>query len=151
MRGGKPIPSYLKIVRGNPGRRPLNESEPKPVGNLDVPPDWLTAAQKEGWRYVIQHAPVGLLKRLDSALLVIWVVAEDLHRQAAESLAKSRSLLARGSMRQIVVSPYIAIMNGQALIMLKTASELGFSPVSRTRIHLPASTAANKFALLDDL
>ena len=100
MPGRKRTPTHLKIVAGNPGRRPLNENEPRPSGNLDTAPEWLTEAQKECWRYVIQHAPTGLLKRLDSALLVIWVVAKDVHRQAAESLVESRSLLAEGSMKQ---------------------------------------------------
>jgi len=67
MPGRKPKPTYLKIVAGNPGRRPLNKSEPRPVGTLETPPDWLTEDQKAGWRYVIEHSPRGLLKRLDSA------------------------------------------------------------------------------------
>ena len=150
MPGRKRTPTHLKIVAGNPGRRPLNSNEPRPVGNLDAAPGWLTEAQQAGWRYVIEHAPRGLLKRLDSALLVIWVIAEDVHRQAAESLVESRSLLAEGSMKQAIASPYVAIMNSQSQIMLKAAAELGFTPTARTRIQMPAAAGPNEFALLRD-
>ena len=47
MPGRKRTPTHLKIVAGNPGRRPLNENEPRPSGNLDTAPEWLTEAQKE--------------------------------------------------------------------------------------------------------
>ena len=32
MRGKKPKPTHLKLITGNPGKRPLNEAEPKPEG-----------------------------------------------------------------------------------------------------------------------
>ena len=82
MPGPKPKPTHLKVVEGNPGRRKLNDKEPKPRGNLYDPPDWLTDAQRAGWEYAIESAPFGLLKRLDRSVLTAWVVAEDLHRQA---------------------------------------------------------------------
>lgn len=150
MPGRKPKPTHLKIVAGNPGRRALNKNEPRPAGNLETPPHWLAEAQQKGWRYIIEHSPRGLLKRLDSALLVIWVIAEDTHRQAAESLAESSSLLAEGSMGQPIASPYIAIMNNQAQIMIKAAGDLGFTPVARTRITVNTDVGVNKFALLSD-
>jgi len=31
MCGRKPIPTQMKIMRGNPGKRPLNEGEPHPT------------------------------------------------------------------------------------------------------------------------
>jgi len=30
MAGRKPKPTALKIIEGNPGKRPLNKNEPKP-------------------------------------------------------------------------------------------------------------------------
>jgi Phage Terminase len=37
MRGRKPLPSNVVRLRGNPGKRRLNDSEPRPVSK--VPPD----------------------------------------------------------------------------------------------------------------
>ena len=51
--------------------------------NLTDPPEWMSESQKQGWIYAIENAPDGLLKKLDRSVLVAWVVAEDLHRQAS--------------------------------------------------------------------
>jgi hypothetical protein len=34
MRGRKPVPSHLKVIRGNPGKRTLNQNEPLPIRRL---------------------------------------------------------------------------------------------------------------------
>lgn len=78
MRGRKPKPAHLRMIEGNPGKRPLPRNEPQVTGDLRDPPEWMTEEQQEGWRYAIAHAPLGLLKRLDRSALVVWVVAEQL-------------------------------------------------------------------------
>ena len=83
MKGRKPVPTHLKVLRGNPGKRRLNDNEPKPDGELSDPPEWMSESQKQGWIYAIENAPDGLLKKLDRSVLVAWVIAEDLHRQAS--------------------------------------------------------------------
>jgi phage terminase small subunit len=35
-----------------------------------------------------------------------------------------------------VQSPYLSILNKQAMIMLKAASEMGFTPASRSRVEV---------------
>lgn len=135
MRGRKPTPTHLKLLEGNPGKRAINKSEPKPTGNLFEAPGWLTDSQKDGWAYAIANAPAGLMKRLDRAMLTMWVVAEDLHRDAAIKVAKSGSVV-RTKYGQETQSPYLSILNRQAVVMVKLASEMGFSPASRTRIQM---------------
>ena len=136
MRGRKPKPTHLKLVEGNAGKRPLNRAEPQPVGDLYAAPDWLTASQREGWAYAVTNAPYGLLKHLDRSVLAIWVVAEDLHREAAEKIAKFGLLTKSPNAGLPLQSPYLAILNKQAQIMLKAGAELGFSPSSRTRVQI---------------
>lgn len=134
-RGRKPTPTALKLVTGNPGKRALNKREPKPRGNLYDAPDWLTDTQRVGWAYAIESAPFGLLKRIDRSTLVAWVVAEDLHRQAAEKL-NGGAMLIKTPNGMPVQSPYLSILNKQAMIMLKAASEMGFTPASRSRVEV---------------
>lgn len=148
MRGRKPQPTALKLLHGNPSDHPdrINKDEPIPVGDLVDPPEWLTEGQKAGWRHALANAPRGLLRRLDSGVLTVWVVAEDTHRIAAEQLALTPSLLLRSPAPPKTKdnpnpyqpppypSPYVGIMNRQALIMMKAASELGFSPAARARV-----------------
>jgi P27 family predicted phage terminase small subunit len=102
---------------------------------LETPPDWMNAGQKDCWDYAITHMPRGLLHHIDRGALAVWVVAEDLHRRAVEAQNQASGLLVKspngGPPQQ---SPFLAIINRQAVIMLKAASELGFSPVARPRI-----------------
>jgi P27 family predicted phage terminase small subunit len=135
MPGPPRKPTNLKIVTGNPGKRALPKREPKPRGNLYDPPEWLTEAQRKGWEYAIETAPFGLLKRIDRSTLVAWVVAEDLHRQAVEKL-NSGAMLIKTPNGMPVQSPYLAIINKQAMIMMKASAEMGFTPASRSRVEV---------------
>jgi P27 family predicted phage terminase small subunit len=136
MRGRRPKPTHLKELEGNPGKRPLNKREPKPEGDLYAAPEWMSESQREGWAYAITHAPYGLLKQLDRSILAIWVVAEDLHREAAEKIVQYGLLTKSPNAGLPLQSPYLAILNKQAQIMLKAGAELGFSPSSRTRVQV---------------
>src|SRR5439155_23962240 len=50
-RGPAPTPTALRILRGNPGRRPLPLNEPRaPLGPPPPPPELSTAALAEGNR-----------------------------------------------------------------------------------------------------
>ena len=138
MRGRKPKPTALREMEGNPGKRPLNKREPQSKGELYAAPEWMSAAQREGWAYAVTNAPYGLLKQLDRSVLSIWVVAEDLHREAAEKITQYGLLTKSPNAGLPLQSPYLAILNKQAQIMLKAGAELGFSPSSRTRVQLEA-------------
>ena len=139
-------PTYLRIINGNPGRRPLNQNEPQPQGNLHEPPAWLTDSQREGWVYAITHSPPGLLKRLDRSVLTIWVIAEDCHRQAVQKVNEHGMLIKAPNTGQPIQSPYMAIQNKQANIMLKAIGALGFSPVSRSSISVAPDNGGNAFS-----
>jgi P27 family predicted phage terminase small subunit len=143
MAGRKPKPTHLHLIEGTTHvtRHRGRAREPKPVGELVDPPGWMSASQKDVWRYALEHAPCGLLKKLDGSALTVWVIACDLHRQASEQLANlgAAGLLyktpANGTLIQ---SPLVGMVNRQAQIMLKAASELGFSPASRGRVSVDA-------------
>lgn len=136
MRGRKPVATHLKLMRGNPGKRALNKNEPLPVGDLLDPPEWMSAGQKSSWNYAIENAPHGLLKKLDRSVLSAWVVAEDLHRQAAGMIEKFGILTKAPNTGLPIQSPYLPVVNKQAQILLRAAEQLGFSPSSRSRVQV---------------
>jgi P27 family predicted phage terminase small subunit len=148
MRGRKPKPTVLHALHGtgNTTRLKARKHEPIAAGDLSEPPDWLTPEQKRAWRYAIEHAPRNLLKPIDRNILVIWVEAETRHRTATMmqiTLDKDNALplLAKAKNGAAYVSPYLSIINHAALLMLKSASELGFSPASRPRLSAEAPVA----------
>ena len=75
-------------LHGNPRKTALPKFEPKPAGDLLDAPDWLSEGQRTSWTYALINSPMGLLKKIDRAALLAFVVAEDLHQQAASSQAK---------------------------------------------------------------
>lgn len=153
MRGRKPTPTHLKILSGNPGHRPLNAEEPIPPGDLYSPPEWLTDQQRVDWRYAIDSAPKGLLRNLDRDLLAGWIAAADLHRQAIEDINREGRYITVGGGEETTTKkdgstrtvkkpgqrqqhPAVSIKNKQFELMMRAASELGFTPTSRSRIRL---------------
>lgn len=134
MPGPRPKPTALKDLAGNPGKRATPKAEPKAVGNLADPPAHFTDEQRDAWAYALSHAPRGVLKRIDRGVLAAWVVAEDLHRQATEGQKTAGGVVVTTKNGNSVQSPYLAIINRQALIMAKLADHLGFSPAARPRL-----------------
>ena len=134
MAGRKKKPTELKIIQGTFRKDRANLREPKVDGELSAePPPHLTDDQKEIWRYAIERAPSGLLKPLDVSVLLVWVVAFSLYKEAAEKLRVSGQVI-RSPSGYPMVNPYLSNMNKQGQIMLKAASEMGFTPASRSRI-----------------
>lgn len=142
MAGRKPKPTHLHLVEGtlNVTRHKGRKSEPQPQGNLREAPEWMDAAQREAWDYAVAHAPHGLLKKLDASTLAAWVVANVLHRQVSERLAQMGVdqfyyETDKGSMG---THPLVGVVSRQALIMIKAASELGFTPTARAKVSIEA-------------
>jgi P27 family predicted phage terminase small subunit len=151
MRGRKPKPTALKDLHGS--EEPRNPLEPIPEGALtEVPasscPDHFNADQRDAWEFAVRHSPPGMLKRIDAPALEAWVTALCLHRRALAQVNRTGMLVRNGT--QMIPNPYIGIVNKQALVMLKAAAELGFTPVSRPRILaggvIPASARDDNLA-----
>jgi phage terminase small subunit len=47
--GRRPSPTALKLLRGNPGKRELNQREPQPPSDAVVKPDYLTPISARIW------------------------------------------------------------------------------------------------------
>lgn len=73
MRGRKPIPTSLKIVRGNPGHRPLPPDEPKPPSGIPQCPKHLDKEARKIWRKTTKILfPIGITTKIDVTVLARW-------------------------------------------------------------------------------
>jgi P27 family predicted phage terminase small subunit len=149
--GRKPKPSWLKIVTGNPGHRPINRDEPAPVGDIVDPPTWFDDAQRAEWKEAIAAAPPGLLKQLDKSMLVVWVCAKVMHAFAAQQISKYGQLIKTPVTGAPMQSPYVSILNRQAGVMMRAAAEMGFSPSSRSRVSIASKRKGKSETPFDDL
>ena len=164
MRGRKAVPTMLKIISGNPGRRPLPKEE-IPVGELFAPPAEMSDEQKTEWRYALDNAPKGLLRRLDRVLFAQWCIASVDLTEAELALRTEGKVVNRGGDQRItvhpngsqvktvrsaskVINPWVRARRDAFDRLMKATTELGFSPTSRSRIALAGAGAekTNRFA-----
>ncbi|MGM7762945.1 phage terminase small subunit P27 family [Yersinia enterocolitica] len=70
MAGRRPTPTHLKVVTGNPGKRPLNKKEPQPAREIPSPPAHLTDWGKAAWgRLTLLLDQMGVLTVADTMAL----------------------------------------------------------------------------------
>jgi len=146
MKGKKPQPTKMKILKDNPGRRPLNENEPEPEkGELRDPPEHIGEHGKKEWQRLapILHG-LGLLTEADYPAFEAycqtysrWVDAELFLQEHGSTETTTNG--------NIIQSPVVGIANTSLQIMLKYMSEFGLTPSSRSRVSVTKGKE-NKFS-----
>jgi P27 family predicted phage terminase small subunit len=150
------VPTHWKLLRGNPGKRPINGREPQPTRPAEppAPPDLLSGLAAEEWRRV---APklfyLRCFTNLDLMPLAAycesyarWRHAIDALATAAEGDEASHGLTVQTGKGNVVTNPLVWISAGAARDMLKFAAEFGLSPVARSRINAVNAIGDGKFA-----
>jgi P27 family predicted phage terminase small subunit len=145
-RGPQPKPTVIKLITGNPGRRPLNEREAKPAVAIPSPPDLLKGEALKEWKRITPLlAEVGLMAKLDRAILAGYCKAWDRWLEC-ERMLETTGLIVKAANGYPMYSPYLAAAN-KALDQARQYSEqIGLSGASRSRIKanepaLPADGA----------
>lgn len=138
----------MKVLTGNPGKRPMNKYEPKPEPIIPECPTELGPVARREWdRLASELVKLKLLTALDRAALAAYCGAYALWAEATEAIQKYGTMVKSPSGYPIQ-SPYVSIANRQAEIMMRIASEFGFTPASRSWISTPIKNEPNLFDLL---
>jgi len=136
MGGRRPTPTSLRILKGNPQRRPINGAEPTiPAGDLPEPTEELDAEGLKTWaRYVPILLGAGLATPADAPALTA------LCQKWSEWVAIQRRLKVEG---MIVVRKGIPVRHPLAQQADVIAAQLkayfvefGMTPASRSRISV---------------
>lgn len=148
MKGRKPLPTHLKLVKGNPGRRPLNDAEPKPRRERPGAPAHISDKAREAWGYVS-----GLLDRIGVLTEVDAIALEMLCEAYAEVLAARATLQAFGSSYYQTVNeggsvmhrahPAVAVLQDADRRIKSWAAEFGMTPSARTRVKVDGEQEAD--------
>ena len=137
----KPTPTKLKVLKGNPGHRPLNHAEPKPPERSpDCPPHLKGEARKEWKRIVADLSAAGMITTLDRAGLTLYCTAWARVVQATNEIAKTRPVVPSPK-GYLMTNPYLSIYNAAAKQLQSAMEVFGLSPSARTRIHIDKSGA----------
>ena len=134
MAGRKPIPTELKKLAGNPGKRPLNLDEPRYESYVMSVPRFLDAEAKREWRRVVKElAAVGLISTVDRAALAAYCMAWSRWVKAEKSLEREELVLTTDK-GYSYPNPLIGIANGALDQMKRFMVEFGMTPSSRTKV-----------------
>jgi P27 family predicted phage terminase small subunit len=136
MRGRKPKPTRLKLITGNPGKRPLSAGEPKPARPDTLrAPSGLSAGAKRCWRQVARQLhDAQILTQLDRPALALYCEAFARWTQANGQIQRFGAIVKAPSGYPIP-SPYLSIANKAFDQMAKIMAEFGMTPSSRSRIN----------------
>lgn len=147
MRGRKPKPTVLKILAGNPGRRPLNSTEPQPTRGIPTMPTCLNSEAKAEWKRITPELDrLGLLTIVDRAALTYYCLAHSQAIAAANNIEKNGvtidvDVFARESGDVVgsrtIVNPAVKIHNDAIRIAHKFLAEFGLTPATRSRLKAP--------------
>jgi P27 family predicted phage terminase small subunit len=154
IRGRKPTPTHLKLVKGNPGKRPINKKEPKPDRNLPLPPKHLSDEAKVEWGRISEELyKMGLLSNIDRSALAAYCQAYARWSQAERKLTEIakkdeifEGLLSQTKNGNWIQNPLIGIANKAMADMVKYATEFGMTPSSRSRVESRSVENKSNFA-----
>ena len=134
MKGRRPKPTHLKVITGNPGKRPLNTREPKPAIALPTCPAHLCPSAKAEWKRLahLLH-DIGLLSGLDRTALAAYCQAYGRWVEAEKKLKETPAILKMPS-GYLQQNPWLTIANKQLELMARFMVELGLTPSARCRI-----------------
>ena len=138
MPGPSPKPTKLKILHGNPGKRPLNDREPIPAAGTPECPDWLDAEAKAEWARIVPELEfMGLLTRIDRCALAAYCQTYSRWATAEQQVAKFGTIVKSPEKQFPMKSPYLTIADQAMDAMRRFLVEFGMTPASRTRIRVP--------------
>jgi P27 family predicted phage terminase small subunit len=156
MKGRRPTPTYLKLLRGNPGQRPLNMNEPKPEipNEPPEPPSFLSGYAAEEWRRIsVEAYRLRLLTQVDVMPLAAYCDAYDRWRTAKETVAAMaerdpvmHGLIVKTQSSGAAPNPLVWIAANAAKDMVRFAAEFGMTPAARSRINAGVDLDDGKFA-----
>lgn len=156
MRGRKPVPTALKILRGNPGQRPLNLAEPKPPAAFDgfaMAPAELSkdpVALQEWKRLAPLLHRIRQVTEAERTVLIAlceqWSVYRTAHAKVADL-----GMIVKSPSGYPMTNPYLSVANKALQHCAKLWAELGLTPSARSRVRTDEDLggAADDFAAFD--
>lgn len=146
--GPPPLPTAVKLVRGNPGKRPLPADEPTPEPGA-TPPTWMTKAARKYWPDIAdQLMAANVLGNIDDKALAVYCETHVQYIKARDALEQFNDnyvyVTHTGSLK---VRPEWEMMMACMDKMVKMLVEFGCTPASRTRVKtVPGKPVGNKFS-----
>lgn len=153
--GRKPTPTALKIIKGNPGKRPLNKEEPKVKAAIPECPDWLSPEGKAEWDIQSKMLyEMGVLTETDANTLSVYCYIITEIRSLSQKLQEHGYIaydikINHDTGEEIMVNPKTNPLSPRLEKLIteyKAYSALfGLDPSSRSKITATKKEKVNEF------
>lgn len=133
-RGFQPAPTALKLLRGNPGKRPLNQEEP--VSELKIPdPPWDLEpdVQKEWDKLCTELYRMRILGVIDAHALASYC-ENFVQWWRALKQVKAKGMVGIDPKGFVRINPYLKITDACFDKMKSFWQEFGMTPAARSRL-----------------
>lgn len=156
-RGPRPMPTHLRLVTGNAGKRAVEEGE-EPQFTEAAPecPEFLGDVARAEWERIVPELQAArLLTKVDMAALALycgayarWQQAEFKIREHSVGDIDGLGLVTSGANGYKMLTQWLIISNKAQEQLLKYLAEFGMSPSSRARVK--GMAAGGQGALFGD-
>jgi len=148
VRGRPPKPTSLKVIEGNPGKRPLSANEPKPRPLAPRRPSWLNREGKKMWKQLAPELErLGLLTVVDGQAFAaacqsygVWVECERFFKKknpdTGRPYGRTYEYTNKHGDTNVIERPEVKIGQKALEAFRAFCSEFGLTPASRTRINV---------------
>jgi len=149
MPSPRPEPTAIKKLKGNPGRRPLNDLEPQPKVGAPPMPTGLSRYAKQAWKRMVPILlDMGVLTVADGDALMLYCEAYAAWKQAGIDVKKNGTYLkGKGSRNQdiLIDNPSVVERDKAHAQMVKLLAEFGCTPSSRSRLKVEKPKETDPF------
>lgn len=139
MRGRKPLPKNVHLIRGNPSKlsRDQLKDDVNPIVEIPAPPPNLAGEALAEWhRITLELVTIGLVTNIDRAALVMYCESWAQYSHACAKIADlNGELVVQHPNGFKGPSPWLAIRDKAAEQCRKLLTEFGMSPSSRSRVQ----------------
>jgi P27 family predicted phage terminase small subunit len=150
MPGPSPLPTAILALRGS-WRAKTRRGEPTlPVEKPTCPVFLSTEAKSEWRRQVVELSRLGVLAKIDRALLAVYCEAWGEFVMVVEAIGKS-GVIIKDRDGRLKRNPLCRVRDAAVERMIRLAGQFGFTPAARTRLravedqHTPSTKAARFF------
>lgn len=152
---GKPKPTAIKLLEGNPGKRPLNDSEPQPKRHAPECPEWLDSVARGIWEDLAPRLErLGLLTEIDGPMFAAFCQSCAIWQFNARLVAKNKTEFVQNHDKKINKTKSKPSPRSVAIDFLNQTKGLaalfGLSPSDRSKLHISKSGDNAIDDILDD-
>lgn len=148
MAGAYPKPTALKLLEGNPGKRKLNDEEPRPTVTTE-PPSWLSDKARRVWEQLAPKlAILGILTDIDIEALgrycdamVVWLelskfINKNGTSYAIPALPPDPKSGFKGRPARVEAYPQSRQYVEYSTLLLRLEMQFGMTPAMRSKIRV---------------